>query len=224
MPVAGPHFSADPSDTAPLGAVPAHPGPPAPGRGQARDNRTLLLRGAGLVAIAVVSGLIWFLIRHDSTPEPVAQPPAKTSEFDYQLVEGPSKSTDCAAKSYGEAQNYFKNTPCTALSRALYTVQYGDAKALVSVVLVSMPQASQATQLKALTDQDGTGNVTDLVRDHTYKAAGAPSVGGEKAAYESQVSGSDVTIVLTDFYAKHKDAVLLKRIAKDALQLSANLR
>lgn len=221
--MAGPHFTSDPSETAPLGAVPAHPGPPVPGHGPARDNRTLLLRGAGLVAIAVVSGLIWFLIRHDSTPEPVAQPPAKTSQFDYKLVEGPSKSSDCAAKSYGKAQDYFKDAPCSSLARALYTVQYGDAKALVSVALVSMPQASQATQLKALTDQDGTGNITDLVRDHTYKAAGAPSVSGEKAAYESQVTGSDVTIVLTDFFAKHKDAVLLKRIAKDALQLSSGL-
>jgi hypothetical protein len=222
--VAGPHFTSDPSDTAPLRAVPAHPGPPAPGRGPVRYNRTLLLRGAGLVAIAVVSGLIWFLIRHGSTPDPVAQPPSKTSEFDFKLVEGPSKSSDCAAKSYGEAQTYFKSTPCSALSRALYTVQYGDAKALVSVSLVSMPQASQAGQLKALTDQDGTGNVTDLVRDHTYRAAGAPSVGGAQAAYESQVTGSDLTIVLTDFFSKHKDDVLLKRIAKDALQLSANLR
>ncbi|MDT8914791.1 hypothetical protein [Amycolatopsis sp. PS_44_ISF1] len=222
--MAGPHFSSDPSDTAPLGAVPAHPGPPAPGRGPARDNRTLLLRGAGLVAIAVVSGLVWFLIRHDSAPDPVAQPPAKTSQFDFKLVEGPSKSTDCAANSYGKAQGFFTDTPCASLARALYTVESGDAKALVSVALVSMPQASQAADLKKLTDQDGTGNITDLVRDHTYKASGAPSVSGEKAAYESEVAGSDVTIVLTDFFEKHKDPVLLKRIAKDALQLSAGLR
>ncbi|MFF4596624.1 hypothetical protein ACQPXB_32065 [Amycolatopsis sp. CA-161197] len=223
----GPQFTPGPSDTAPLAAVPAQPGsPPGGGNGPTppRDTKALLVRGAGLVVIAVVAGLIWFLIRHDSTPEPVAaQEPAKTNPFDYKLVEGPNKSTDCAAKAYDDTKKFFQTNPCTSLARGLYTVEYGDAKALVSVVKVSMPTAAQATQLKALTDQDGTGNVSDLVRDGTYKAAGAPKVSGDQAEYESQVTGTDVTIVLADFYAKHRDDVLLKRIATGALDLGADL-
>ncbi|WP_156096527.1 hypothetical protein [Amycolatopsis jejuensis] len=216
--MANPHFTPGPSDTAPLAPVPGGPTRP-PG------NRALLLRGAGLVAIAVVAGLVWFLIRHDSTPDqPVARPAETKPAFDFKLVEGPAKATDCAANAYSGAKKYFQDNPCTSLSRALYTVQSGDAKALVSVVLVTMPSAEKATELKQLTDRDGTGNVSDLVRDGTYHESGAPKLSGEQADYESQTSGADVTLVLTDFYGGHRDPQLLNRIAKNALKLSGNLR
>ncbi|WP_344865992.1 hypothetical protein [Amycolatopsis ultiminotia] len=221
--MANPQYPASPSDTAPLAAVPARPGPP-PGP-PPRDPRTPLLRGAGLVVIAVVAGLVWYLIRHDSTPaEPAAQPPSASSEFAFKLAEGPVKATDCAANSYSGAQKYFQGNPCTSLSRALYTVQSGTAKTLVSVALVTMPTAAQAVSLKQLTDQDGTGNVSDLVRDGTYHAAGAPKLSSADAEYASEVTGTDVTIVLADFYAGHKDPAKLQRIAKDALKLSAKQR
>nr|WP_098514196.1 hypothetical protein [Amycolatopsis sulphurea] len=219
-----PQSPASPSDTAPLAAVPARPapqpGPPPAGR------RTQLLRGAGLLGIAAVAGLVWYLIRHESAPaaQPVAQPPATREATPFTLVEGPVKSTDCAANAYSGAKKYFQQNPCSSLSRALYTVPSGTEKALVSVVLVTMPTAAQATELKQLTDQDGTGNVSDLVRDGTYHAAGAPKLSGTQAEYESTVTGNDVTIVLADFYAKHQDPAALQSIAKDALKLSAKQR
>ncbi|WP_410645511.1 hypothetical protein [Amycolatopsis sp. lyj-346] len=195
------------------------PGPPA------RDTRSLLLRGAGLVAIAVVSGLLWFLIRHDSTPdEPVAQPPAQnTGQFKFTLVAGPAKTTDCVAKSYGRTKEFFQDSPCQSLVRALYTTESGGAKALVSVALVGMPDSTKAKALKALTEKDGTGNVTDLVKDKTFAGDGTPSVSGSDAAYASRVDGTNTTIVLADFYAKHKDKELIERIADDAIRLSADL-
>lgn len=219
----GAHFTPGPSDTAPLGAVPPPPRPPVPGP-PARDTRSLLLKGAGLVAIAVVSGLLWFLIRHDSTPEPpVAQPPAQnTGEFTFTKVAGPVPSDDCAAKSYGDTKEFFQENPCRSLVRALYTTESGGVKALVSVVLVGMPDSAKAKTLKTLTERDGTGNVTDLVRDKTFAADGTPSVSGNDAAYASKVAGTNTTIVLADFYAKHKDKGLIERIANDALRLSAD--
>lgn len=220
----GAHFTPGPSDTAPLGAVPPQPRPPVPGP-PARDTRSLLLRGAGLVAIAVVSGLLWFLIRHDSTPDqPVAQPPAQnTGKFKFTLVAGPAKTTDCVEKSYGKTKVFFQDTPCQSLVRALYTTESGGAKALVSVALVGMPDSAKAKALKALTEQDETGNVTDLVKDKTFAGAGTPSVSGTDAAYASKVEGTNTTIVLADFYAKHTDKDLIESIADDALRLSADL-
>ncbi|MEV6872001.1 hypothetical protein [Amycolatopsis sp. NPDC051128] len=195
------------------------PGPPA------RDTRSLLLKGAGLVAIAVVSGLLWFLIRHDSTPDqPVAQPPAQnTGQFTFTKVAGPEPSDDCAAKSYGETKKFFQENSCRSLVRALYTTESGGAKALVSVVLVGMPDSTKAKALKTLTEKDGTGNVTDLVRDKTFAGTGTPSVSGSDAAYASKVDGANTTIVLADFYAKHTDKALIEKIADDALRLSADL-
>ncbi|WP_410673447.1 hypothetical protein [Amycolatopsis sp. cmx-4-68] len=196
------------------------PGPPP------RDNKALALRGAGLVAIAVVSGLLWFLIRHDSTPdEPVAQPPAQnTGQYQFTQVAGPAKSTDCAAKSYGDTQKFFRESPCQSLVRALYTTETGGAKALVSVVVVGMPDSTKAKALKTLTEQDGTGNVTDLVKDKTFAGTGTPSVSGPDAAYASKVDGTNTTIVLADFYAEHTDKKLIEKIADDALRLSADLK
>ena len=195
------------------------PGPPA------RDTRSLLLKGAGLVAIAVVSGLLWFLIRHDSTPEtPVAQPAAQnTGQFQFTQVAGPDKSDDCVAKSYGDTKGFFQDNPCQSLVRALYTTESGGAKALVSVVLVGMPDSAKAKALKTLTEKDGTGNVTDLVQDKTFTDAGAPRVSGTNAAYASKADGTNTTIVLADLYGKHTDKALIKKIADDALRLSAEL-
>jgi hypothetical protein len=223
VPVVGAHFTPGPSDTAPLGAVPPQPRPPVPGP-PARDTRSLLLRGAGLVAIAVVSGLLWFLIRHDSGPaEPVAQPPAQNSGlYQFTRVAGPVKADDCAAKSYGKTHDFFLESPCQSLVRALYTTESGGAKALVSVVLVGMPDSTKAKALKTLTERDGTGNVTDLVRDKTFAGTGTPSVSGADAAYASKVEGTNVTIVLADFYDKHTDKALIEKIAEDAVRLSAD--
>jgi hypothetical protein len=193
------------------------PGPPA------RNTRSLLLKGAGLVAIAVVAGLVWFLIRHDPTPQaPVAQPTAQNSgQFQFTKVAGPDKGDDCVAKSYGDTKGFFQDNPCQSLVRALYTTETGGAKALVSVVVVGMPDSAKAKALKTLTEKDGTGNVTDLVRDKTF--TGGPSVSGKNAAYASKVDGTNTTIVLADFYAKHQDKDLLEKIADDALRLSADL-
>jgi hypothetical protein len=223
--VVGAHFTPGPSDTAPLGAVPPQPRPPVPGP-PARDTRSLLLRGAGLVAIAVVSGLLWFLIRHDSTPdEPAAQPPAQnTGQYQFTLVAGPAKANECAAKSYGKTHDFFVDNECQSLVRALYTTESGGAKALVSVVLVGMPDSTKAKALKTLTEQDNTGNVTDLVKDKTFAGTGIPSVSGSDAAFSSKVDGTNTTIVLADFYGKHKDKTLIEKIADDALRLSADLK
>jgi len=201
---------------------PAGPGgpPPAP----SRDTKGLALKGAGLVAIAAVSALLWWLIRHEPEPTPIADTPTKSGQFQYTLVEGPQVTTDCASKAYGDTKEFFTQTPCKRLSRALYTTETGGKKALVSVALVTMPGEVTATQLKALTDKDGTGNVSDLVRDGTFKAQGAPKISGQDAAYDSHVTGPDVAIVLAGFYDKQTDKPVLERIATDALRLSGDLR
>ena len=206
--------------------MPRHPGPPPPPPGPPeRDTRALLLKGAGLVAIAVVSGLLWFLIRHEDAPAQASPPPTQSSgAFQFTKVAGPVKGDDCVAKSYDKTKKFFQDNACRSLARALYTTESGGAKALVSVVLVGMPDSDQAKALKALTEKDGTGNVTDLVKDETYKASGAPRVSGQNAAYASRVDGTNVTIILADFYGGHTDKALIERIADDAVRLSSDLK
>jgi hypothetical protein len=138
------------------------------------------------------------------------------------MVEGPKVSTNCEENSHGAVKKFFTDTPCRRVSRALYETTSGGATALVSVVLVGMPDSDKAAALKQVTDGDNTGNVNDLVYDHTAKIDGAPDIG--KGEYESRLNGTELTIVLADFLDKHQDDALRLRIAVEATSLSAKLR
>jgi hypothetical protein len=205
--VVAPQYPPARGDTAPLPRIPS-----APGRGGGR-----LWKALGLVAVALVAGLVWWLVRHDAGGAPVAQPPAK--EFAFTAAQGPVAGTDCAAESTDDVKKWFGSHPCQALSRALYTTTASGAKALVSVVLVTMPTPEEAQQLKALADRDGTGNVNDLVRDGTAKIPGAPRL--VDGVYSSRVSANRVTIVLSAFFDGHADKATLGRVDAEALDLSA---
>ncbi|MEU6644881.1 hypothetical protein ABZ863_20295 [Saccharomonospora sp. NPDC046836] len=225
------------SDTAPLPAVGRQAGPPPPppslppppyGPPRRRGPR-LLLQGVGLLAVAVVAGFGWWLIRQDSgtsTPDvaetPMPDDPLVSGEFTYTTVAGPDISTDCSGNSYGDVAEWFTEHPCTRVSRALYSTGTGDERTLVSVVLVTMPTENEAQQLKVITDTDGTGNVNDLIRDGTAKLPGAPNVA--QGEYESRSAGTEVTIVEAAFFDEHTDEALLARIGTDALRLSTTLR
>ncbi|GAA1943223.1 hypothetical protein [Amycolatopsis minnesotensis] len=200
--------------------IPAGPAGPQP---EPPSRRTgYLFKGAGLVAVAVVSGFLWWLIRHDGDEPPSQAQGGEKPAFDYKLAEGPKVASDCAANSYGEVKKWFGDHQCTRLSRALYTVNSGKAKVLVSVSLVTMPSPDLAAGLKQLTDTDDAGNVTDLVKDGTAKIAKAPKVAGGE--YASNQAGAEVTIVEAAFFEKHEDKALLHRITTGALHLDSNLR
>ncbi|MEU0467339.1 hypothetical protein ABZ215_25335 [Amycolatopsis sp. NPDC006131] len=206
----GAQFTPGRGDTAPLPRIPA--GPPS------RRVGGPLLKAAGLVAVAVVAGLVWWLVRGGSAEEtpPAAQSPAK--EFQFVVSDGPVAATDCAANSYGQVKQFFTQHPCQRLSRALYTTSSGATRALVSVAVVTMSAPEDAQQLKKLADTDGTGNVNDLVRDGTAKIPGAPKLAD--GDYLSRVTGASVTIVLSAFFDGHSDEATLQRISKEALDLA----
>lgn len=185
--------------------------PAAPAR------RGYLFKGLGLVAVAVVSGLIWWLIRHE--PGTAPGPRGQAREFAFTAAEGPVATTDCPGKSTGEVKRFFGTRPCQQLARALFTTTAaGGAQALVSVAVVTMPDIDQAQQLKTLVDTDDTGNVIDLGRDGTAKLPGAPRL--VSGTYASRLSGTRVTIVLADFFGGHKDDTALARLSAEALDLA----
>ncbi|WP_252365146.1 hypothetical protein [Saccharomonospora piscinae] len=207
---------------------PPAPGPPEPAPGGGGPTPVML--GALLVGVAVVVGLVWGLLRSggdggvQGTPE-AAEPPASpltSGPYTYEVVGGPEEATDCSANSYGDMIDWFAGNPCERVLRGLYTVQEGQARALVSVVTVTMPAGGAAQQLKAVTDTDGTGNVHDLARDGTVQLPGAPVVANGE--YHSVVDGRDVTIVEAAFFAEHSDPALLEKISTDAVRLTEHLR
>ncbi|OLT38484.1 hypothetical protein BJF85_09075 [Saccharomonospora sp. CUA-673] len=180
----------------------------------------------GLIAIALVSGLVWWLIRYQPTTEGHAEAtedPLTSGEFAYEQVAGPEVSDDCAGNSYGRVVEWFEQQPCERVHRSLYETRDGDARALVSVVVVTMPEQRGAQELKVTTDTNGTGNVNDLVRDGTAGIEGAPNVA--QGQYASRVVGAQLTIVEVAYYADAGGpADRLGDIAHDALRLSATAR
>jgi hypothetical protein len=200
-------------------------GPPAPPNPPAHlpSPRLTLLKAAGLVSIALVSGLLWWVIRHDTgqPQQAVAQDPLTSGQFQYRVAAGPEAGSDCAANSYGKVKDWFAEHPCAGLSRALYVTETSGQRALVSVVQVVMPTPELAQQLKVITDTDNTGNVNDLVRDGTATIPGAPKVAGGE--YDSAAEGAEVTIVEARLFDNGNDQMLLARITEDALRLGGVL-
>nr|WP_167108491.1 hypothetical protein [Amycolatopsis granulosa] len=191
--------------------VPAEPAPPP------RRPRGAVVKIAGLVGVAVVAGLVWWLVRGGpDEASPPASPPAK--EFQFALTDGPIAATDCAANSYGQIKQWFAQHPCQRLVRALYTTNAGTARALVSVAVVTLPAPEDARQLKKLADADDTGNVTDLVRDGTAQIPGAPKLAD--GYYTSRVQGSTLTIVLSAYFDGRAGDPALRRIGNEALDLT----
>jgi len=190
-----------------------------------------LLQVTGLLMVAVLAGVFWWLIRHEGvrpTAHPVpeqerseqSQGPLTDGEFEYTAVMEPARTSACVPHSYGEIHDWFDEHSCESLARGLYTTtsDTGD-RALVSVSVVTMPTHDEATELYDMAYNDGTGNVSDLARERVDELpTNAPKV--SQGQYKSKIVGSRVTIVEANFFGGVEDADLLTRIAGDARRLS----
>ncbi|WP_157440665.1 hypothetical protein [Actinokineospora inagensis] len=205
---------------------PAPPGNPA---------LTWVFRIAGLVAVAVVSGLVFWYVTDGSTAKP--SQPAETSQpraaglYDYQAhpkVPTPRVDSDCAQHAYGQTKTLLgKPGECRRVTQALFTADVKGRTALVAVSVVRMGDAAKAEDLRKLTDTDQTGNVDDLVREGVVKVPPLKSVSN---GYDSQVNGDAVVIVEADFAPVDGKAVgtkadknLLDGVCSDALRLGAQI-
>jgi hypothetical protein len=108
-------------------------------------------------------------------------------------VEAVQVDDTCVGHAYGETATFFDTTNCTGLSRALYSAQLDGGAVVVSVARVRMPDTGAARELRALTDRNGSGNVSDLLREGVTYSGGPAELSG--AEYASAVSGPAVTIV-----------------------------
>lgn len=108
-------------------------------------------------------------------------------------VEALQVDETCADHAYGDTAAYFAELDCTGLSRALYSAEVDGAPVVVSVSRVQMPDTGAARELQALTDRNGSGNVSDLLREGVRYTGSPDELSG--AEYASAVSGTAVTIV-----------------------------
>ena len=204
-----------------------HAQQPPPGGPQRRSSSRALgivLKGLGLVGVAVLSGLIWLTVHGSGQRGGSQNGQASTipqGTFPFTPVRQNVQDSNCGDHAYKRVKDFFGGSQCTQLTRSLYTTTVPDGgKVLVSVAVVQMTDASQATQLKALVDSNGTGNVYDLVAEGQVKVPGGPPKGVAGGGYASTVRDAQVTIVESDFFPGHpEDDALLGRVSVDALRL-----
>jgi hypothetical protein len=189
-----------------------------------------VLKGLGLLGVAVLSGLVWLVVRPED--EPAATPPttsAPAGQFVFTKspqVPEPLRDSDCAPHAYGQTKEFLTRTPCRQLTRALYTTTTPDGVTVyTSVSVVRMNTTEDATALKDLTSRNGTGNVNDLIKDGAVRVPGMTTLGN--GGYASDQRDREVIIIESDT-AQHgpnepEHNRLMKKISFDALRLSADL-
>jgi hypothetical protein len=171
-------------------------------------GRAALITLVALLAVAVLGVGGWMLLGGQEKDGGGADAQAPASEAaspgpevgDVQAVgdteftvEAVDVDDTCVGHAYGDTAAFFAGADCTALSRALYSARIDAGPVVVSVVRVQMPDTAAARRLQALTDRNGSGNVSDLLREGVRYTGSPAELSG--AEYASAVSGSAVTIV-----------------------------
>jgi hypothetical protein len=219
--------SAAPASATSTPVVAHPPGAPRPdgrplvaARKRPRSPRRTALLVAAALALAAVLGVGAALLFGDDeapaasgagtsqagdTPEPT-DAPTGPQPGDREVVDGSTfvaqqvqVDATCAGNAYGAVADFFADTDCTGLARALYSTDAGGRPVVVSVATVDMGDTAGARALRALTDRNGSGNVSDLLREGVRYDGGPDRLSG--AEYASAVSGSTVTIVETAWAA-----------------------
>ncbi|MFL6123190.1 hypothetical protein [Actinophytocola sp.] len=210
-----------------------HEQPSPPGGG---GGLRWTLRVAGLVAVAVISGLVWYYITKDDASGGAATDVGSQDQVDgvysfspHPDMAKPNSVTDCAAHSYGATKTWFKSNPCEHLSRQLFVTRSKDGRTVyVSVSVVTMSESAKAGDLQGITDTDGKGNVADVVKDGLVRIDGLGQLTGG-GGYASKWQDREVTIVEADFAPtskpadEKKDDDSLDEICNDALRLGKQL-
>ena len=170
-------------------------------------GRAALLALLGVLVVAALGVGAWLLLGNDdegaTADAGTSAPPteeAGPAVGDVQVVAGSEYRVEavqvddtCVGHAYGDTAAFFAQVDCTGLSRALYSTQIDGSAVVLAVARVQMPDAGAARDLQALTDRNGSGNVSDLLREGVRYTGSPDALSG--AEYASAVSGTAVTIV-----------------------------
>jgi hypothetical protein len=199
-----------------------------------RSNQALAwtLRVVGLLAVAVISGLVWWYIQNDSGGDATGYggggetQQQSSGAYDFkQKLDAPQVDQACGDHAYGQIKNFLEEHNCVRLTRSVFTADIEDRTVYTSVSVVEMADEDTAQQLQHLADKDGSGNVKDLVREGTVQVDGLTSLSASDG-YASEVQGDRVTIVESDYDPNAKDGGNqreLDDVCKDALRLGGDI-
>ena len=134
------------------------------------SRRTLVATGA-VGTVGAVGAIVAVLIGGALASQPVSAQkrptsptPASAAPAGY-AVKVTDVITDCSSHARGRAKTSFEAENCVKATRSLATGQVSGRRALFVTSRVQMASAEAAASIKQVLDGDGTGNLTDLLRE-----------------------------------------------------------
>lgn len=111
--------------------------------------------------------------------------------------------TNCAAHSYGQVQTFFAKTPCSSVHRVLATTNQRGRVVVIAMNVVTFDTGVQAKKYLDLVNSDGTGNISDLLREGVSFAGGPSRL--PAAAFASRQAGGRVWVAEAGFVTGKSD-------------------
>ncbi|HEX2904917.1 MAG TPA: hypothetical protein VHO01_15800 [Jatrophihabitans sp.] len=176
--------------------------PAAPDEEPPRSRLRLvaLLLGGWLAVSLLVLVVLLVVGGHHGTPSPSTssagagpQPSSSTGLPPGWQQQASDDQTNCAAHAYGQAAAFFARTPCVRVHRLLASASAGGRPVVIATNAVTFASPDQAKTYLALVNSDGTGNISDLLREGV-RYPGGPAALSPDAAFASAQDGSTVKV------------------------------
>lgn len=193
----------------------------------------LLLAGWLVVSLLVLVVLLVISGRHSAnqaqgptqTPSSSAaasRPPASSGAAptlpDGWVKEASDRQTDCAAHAYGQVQSWFAQHPCVSVERLLASTNQRGRAVVIASNVVTLRSAAEAQAYLTLVNTDGTGNISDLLREGASYAGGPSKL--PDAAFASRLDGNKVYVAEAGYVGGISDASdpTLREIAAEGIR------
>ena len=174
---------------------------------------------AAVAAFLVALGLAFLVGRAatggDSGPDPSATRTVDGITFTRQVV---TSDLSCEGHAYGQAASFLRERGCLHLDRSLWSANAEGRDVVVAVATVQMPDTNTAGAFRSLVDSNGTGNVSDLLREQRGYPGAPPLLTGQ--GYASAQLGDRVVVAEADgIDPAFTDGDILDRISRAGLAL-----
>ncbi len=180
-------------------------------------------RGLTLAAVAafLVALALAFLVGRAATgggepePDPSATRTVDGVTFTRQVV---TSDVSCEGHAYGQAAAFLRERGCLHLDRSLWSGTAEGQEIVVAIATVQMPDTTTATAFRSLVDSNGTGNISDLLREQRGYPGAPEALSGQ--GYASAQLGDRVMVAEADgIDEEFTDGDALDRFSRAALAL-----
>ncbi|MEJ2889929.1 hypothetical protein [Actinomycetospora aeridis] len=174
---------------------------------------------AAVAAFLVALGLAFLVGRAADVGDPPADPSAT------RVVDGvtytrqvATTDTSCEGHAYNQAASFLRERGCLHLDRSLWSGNAEGQEVVVAVATVQLADTSTASAFRSLVDSNGTGNVSDLLREGRGYPGAPQALSGQ--GYASAQLGDRVVVAEADgIDPDFTDGDALDRISRAGLAL-----